>query len=138
MGPPHRGQSEVIGVILLVAVIVTLVFGVGFVALSDLQSQTGDEQRVNIVSNTTASNVTLEHQGGAALDSEDVTLIISDDSEERYTLGNATQEQGADTRRFEPGDRWTRSHTVSGETIRLVVVHDPTNSVLHDETTVVG
>lgn len=135
MGPRSRGQSELIGIVLLIGVITTLFFGVGFVVLSEWQSQANDEKRVTVASTVTADNVTLEHQGGDPIDAADVRIVLGGDSEEEYALENTSQQRGDDEGRFEPGDRWVVSHSVSGDTVRLLVVHDPTNSVLHSETT---
>lgn len=138
MGPRSRGQSETIGVILLIGVVVTLVFLVGFVVFGDFQSQVSDDQRANIDSTTTVDNVTLDHRGGDSMDAADVTVIVSGTDEESGALEDGTLERGTDSGRFDPGDRWTWDHSVSGDTLRLVVVHDPTNTILHEDTTVVG
>jgi flagellin-like protein len=131
----RRGQSETVGIVLLVGVVVVLVFGIGVVFIAEWQAEADDTKRVHVASDVTATSVILEHEGGDSLVAGDVLVILRGESEERATLadGSFTQERGIDDTRFAPGDRWNGTHGVTGDPVRLLVIHEPSDVVLHTE-----
>lgn len=112
----RRGQSEVIGAVLLVALAIVVaaaasefVFGLGIV--------TGGEQAVGpqVVFGTEVDDdgdLTIEHLGGDAVDNSTITILGSESGPIEYDVG----------------DEWTSGETVTldsdgldeGETIRIV------------------
>ena len=120
----RRAQSEVIGVILLTAVIVILVVLVGSVILGSLDTQ--DEPATNLRAEVDATQFTLGHHGGSTLARGDVTVILRDGNTRRRTL----DEFGDGV--FAPGEKINFSHGAA-ETLRVLVIHDPSNTVLYDQ-----
>jgi len=130
-----RAQSEVIGIILLTAVVLILVVGAGGLFLSGLESETDRDPLADLESDVNATVVTLDHQGGDGFDAGDVEVVLrGDDGEFTERLDGGTFLRGSDDTRFVPGDRWRSSpHNRSGE-VRLFVVDRASNTVLHEAT----
>ena len=144
-----RGQSEVIGSILLVAVIVVAVSTIGAIVLSEIGTQ--DEPVSAVVEGSvTAENdgtVQFEHGGGDSVEASDLTVLVANESgpqqEFPFTRGDI---DGDGDERFEQGERWTNStivctsgpcpvHVTSdSERVRIVLVHDPSGTLLFDGT----
>lgn len=125
----HRGQSEVVGVLLLTGVVALLVGLVGVQVLGT--TDRADEPVVALDASVDASSVELQHGGGDGLDSEDVEVVLQGTATERYDLGSFTVVQG-DGGTFEAGERWRHAHSLSGSVRILVVRHGETESVLLD------
>lgn len=136
----ERGQSEVVGSILLVAVIVLGVSIIGAIVLGDIASQ---DQPVSAVieGNATSGTVTFEHGGGDPIATSELRVVVQNDSgasqEIDFTPANITQGDGDD--RFEPGEHWEHHNPYGGsDTVRLVLVHEPTGEVLFEGRRQVG
>lgn len=127
-----RAQSETVGVLLLVAVVVILVLGAGAVVFSNWQSTTASGPQVNVQSTLTNSSLTLEHMGGDTLSSEDVLVVVRTDGEEQ-TLTEFANESNSD--QFGPGTRWQYEGfgPFEGETT-LRVFDESTNTLLYERT----
>lgn len=134
VGQP-RAQSEVVGIVLLTAVVIVLVVGAGGLFLSSLESDTDREPLATLESNVNATVVTLAHQGGDEFDADEVEVVVRGaDGEFTQRLDAGTFLRGADDTRFAPGDRWRSTpHSLSGD-VRLFVVDRPTNTILHEAT----
>jgi len=129
-----RAQSEVIGVVLLVGVFATVAIIVGVVIIQDVTDRADDEPLVDLNATATADNVTLTHAGGDDLTVEDVDVILRQGSDERRDgLETYTEQRGDGDSQFDPGERRNRTHPFSSGTLRVVVVHEPSNAVLLDE-----
>ncbi|MEF8815085.1 MAG: type IV pilin [Halovenus sp.] len=130
-----RAQSEVVGVVLLTAVVVVLVIGAGGLFLSSLDSDTDREPLADLESEVNATVVTLAHQGGDEFDAGDVEVVLRGaDGEFTERLDAGTFLRGADDTRFVPGDRWrSTTHNQSGD-VQLFVVDRATNTILHEAT----
>lgn len=124
-----RAQSEVIGIILLTAVVVILSVVVGGTILTNIDAQ--DEPVANLDVSVNASNVTISHQGGSQLPTTEVTVYFRSGNTERHSLGTFPEQQGDDDGDFDPGERVTRVHNAT-KVITVFVVHDPSNTVLYD------
>jgi len=130
-----RAQSEVVGVALLVGVFALLALLVGTVVIGNVTDQARGDPLAEINASATAENLTLTHSGGDSFDETAITVILRQDGDEtRYGLESFTETRGTDTARFSPGERWTRNHTLQTGLTRVLVVHRPSNTVVHDET----
>jgi flagellin-like protein len=128
----ERGQSEVVGIVLLIAVVTTLVIGAGAVVIADWQSQTDQETLVNVQSNLTATELTLQHMGGETLPPEDV-LVVLQGADRELRLDDSGFSATPD--RFERGSTWEYSSfspPLDGE-ITLRVFDTSGNTLLHEK-----
>jgi PKD repeat protein len=132
MEPRTRAQSETVGVVLLTGVVLLVAVGVGGVVVSNVVSQAEDAPSVNVEGQATTQYVTIDHAGGDGLATADVAVVLDGARRERYSLGSFTQRVGDDGSRFEPGDTWRRANDVDGGRIRILVVHEPSNTVLDE------
>lgn len=134
MGLATRAQSEVIGAVLLVGIVVVMATVVGAGIVSNLTGET-DEQtpRVDFVVEVTDVNLTLTHNGGTTLTATDVRVRLTTDSGEtsfRMDGDNITDGDGA----FEPGERFRRAHGLAGDDMDVFVVETETGTLLLDTT----
>lgn len=131
-----RGQSEVVGSLLLVAVTVIAVSTVGTIAFSGILSEEGSVSVVIDGEVTTESDGTIrfQHGGGDSLAVADVTIVTRSESTDRRLLFTAGDVRGDGDEYFDPGERWiNRSVTFEdGERVQLLLVHEPTETVLYD------
>ncbi|WP_302081330.1 PKD domain-containing protein [Salinibaculum rarum] len=134
MTPNTRGQSETIGVVLLTGVIVVVAVVAGFVMVTNVSSQTTSAPLLDIDANATTQNITIEHTGGNDLNAADVDIILRGDSTVRYSLESFTEVTGSDGTRFTPGNKWQRTHGISGERMEVLVVHTPSNAIVARDT----
>ncbi|MFC7071740.1 type IV pilin [Halovenus rubra] len=128
----ERGQSEVIGIVLLLAVVVTLVLGAGAVIIADWQSQTDQETLVNVQSNLTATELTLQHMGGESLPPKDV-LVVLDGANRELRLDDSGF--NGTPARFKAGSSWEYSSfspPLTGE-VTLQVFDTAENTLLHQK-----
>ncbi|QSG15668.1 PKD domain-containing protein [Halapricum desulfuricans] len=133
-----RAQSEVVGVALLVGVFALLALLVGTVVIGNVTDQASNEPLAEINTSATAENLTLTHGGGDGFEETAITVILRQNGDEtRYGLESFTENRGSDTARFSAGERWVRSHTLTTGLARVLVVHEPSNAVVHDEQIVV-
>lgn len=120
-----RSQSEVTGIVLMTAVVVILMAIIGVVVLSSVDTQ--NEPVVNLDVSVNSSTVTVEHHGGSSLKVNNTILIIQGD---KKTLSMSTI-QGDQDWLFEAGEVLRYPYTSNG-TVRILIVHRSTNTVLSD------
>lgn len=128
----ERGQSEVVGTLLLVAVIVVAATAVGTFVLLSLSDEPAPP-RVELSAAVDESDVTVTHEAGEPLDLRDIQLVV------RH--GDQQQTLDFESGRLEPGESVTRAHgltVTTGDRVDVVVVHVPTRTVLLDANRVVG
>lgn len=127
---PSRAQSEVVGVTILTGVVVIAALTVGAVIIA----QTGgdDGPTTDLVLEVTASDVALTHNGGDTLALGDLTVVLDADGSERRFTPDAANTSDGDAR-LRPGDRISRAHGFPSDDLGVMVVHDPSNSVLVDD-----
>lgn len=131
----ERGQSEVIGIVLLIGVVVTLVFGAGMVLFADWQSETEREHRMNVESDVTAVGMTLEHMGGASAAADELEIVLQGDVEKRLSV----DEFDTAGERFEPGDSWDNSfEEVKSGIVDVLLIRTDSNTVVHEATYEIG
>lgn len=124
--PVCRGQSEVIGVVLLTGIMVITVGLVGAFVLANVDDRPGPT--ADFVVTVESSSLEVAHDGGTPLALEDVEVVL--DGETRIPLEDFTELQGNGNARFDPGEIREHGHSAA-ETIRVAVVHEPSNTVLH-------
>lgn len=126
-----RGQSEVLGSVLLVAVIVVAVSSIGVIAFTGMLSEAEPVSAV-VEPAVTPESIAFRHGGGDPLAPSDLEVVArSNSSLQRVPFENGTTSGEAD--RFEPGDRWVHPHSFGDdERVRLILIHEPTNAVLFD------
>lgn len=132
MGPrsnSQRGQSETIGVVLLLAVVLTLLVGAGAVLIADWYADTERDTQVAVDSNLTETNLTLRHMGGDPLDPADVRVVVRE-ADEDLTLADPNVNGTAD--RFEPGSIWEYSFSSLPDEVTVQVFDTSTNTLLHE------
>jgi flagellin-like protein len=135
----RRGQSEVLGVVLLVGVTVVGATAAGALVL-DTAVPRGDAPAAELSVNVTTTAVELLHDGGGDLAGRDLRATVT----VAGATTNATWATGAlpgGDDRFEPGDRWRTNWTwvdaspTPGDDVTVLLVHEPSNTVLVRETT---
>lgn len=128
---PARAQSDVLGVVALAAVAIVLAAGIGVFLFSET---TGDDERESVIvdvdSSVTDDRLTVSHDSGNVLDPEAVSVLV-DGNRTRGTFELASSPAAGEE--FAAGDRWVVGPglNLTGQ-FRVVVVHDPTNAVLHE------
>jgi flagellin-like protein len=136
-----RAQSEVVGVVLLTAVVVVLVSVVGAGVITNFSSQAeAGTVSADAGVNITADNVTITHRGGDILADSVVEVIVRNGSaERRYELSTDTIARTGDgDGRFDPGERAVFAHSLRG-TVSVLVVDTERNAVIgRGETRVSG
>lgn len=133
MGLGRRGESEVIGTLLMALVIVALVtligvFGIIPLATGDVATPTVD-LRVTVTPDATV----VHHDGGDRIPSRELDLIIARDDGTRTRMtfsdlhGPTFADGDAVTYSFPPGEQLN-----PGDRIQVLVVHRPSSSLLFD------
>lgn len=126
----NRAQSEAVGTVLLLAMVVIGVSVVGYVVLGAIEPD--DSPTADVEATVTDSDVTLGHRGGEPLAGDELTVVLRyDGSESRYDFA-ADGSYGADAV-FDPGEQWRLDGSIPyapGDRVEVLVVHDPSNTVL--------
>jgi len=130
VSPPTRAQSEVVGVILLVGVVVVIVGVVGAVLFSDAFGGEDRRDLVSVESDLSADAVRIEHAGGKSYDASEVDVVLTGNSTTRLALSAFDNTSGD---RFDAGSEWQTSVNLSRGEVRLFVVHRPSGTGLHEE-----
>jgi len=126
-----RAQSEVTGVAFLTGVVVVVALVVGAFVIADA-GETDDGPTADLLVDVSAENVTLTHNGGKPLVLADLRVVLRTDATERSFGPAPTNVTGGDAT-LDPGERIRRTHGVSPGALTVVVVHDPSNTVVADE-----
>ena len=136
-----RAQSEVVGVVLMTAVVVLFMTTFGVYYLGELDSDRGSA-RANVHTSVTTDHIVVAHGGGDALDADTTRVIVRVAGKPNVEIDNsiaalAARSNGSsssDDGDFEPGERltWSTSLTTDDE-VELYVVDNATNTVLFDD-----
>ena len=128
---PDRAQSEVIGVVILIGVVVTMVGIVSVVILAD----TGGEGSVltDVTVEANGTHLQVVHMGGDSIPVGDLEVVLDGSSEADRIRVDAVNLSGDDGR-FGPGDRLVRTHGLDGDRTRVAVVHGGENTVVAEAT----
>ncbi|MFB6108045.1 MAG: type IV pilin [Haloplanus sp.] len=125
-----RGQSESLGSLLLVAIVVLLMSTVGYYYLGSIGGQDGPT--ANIDGTVTASTVTFSHGGGDAIPGDELTVVLRYDGTEQRDDFETAGHYGDDDV-FEPGEQWRLDGAPpydAGDRVEVLLVHDPSGTVL--------
>ena len=136
MSEPERSQSELVGIVLLTAVIVTLASVVGVFLLGSFQSESEDDPNVLIQSEINETYLTVAHNGGDSFSAPDVEVILRNSDEIRVRLPDGQFVAGSDTSVFEPGDVWRYNYTgqaLSSGEVRLLVFDQDAGTLLYQD-----
>jgi len=132
MGTDSRSQSEVIGVVLLTAVVVVLVALIGAVVLSERleDGETRIDVRVGVDQTEDNTTVIVQHHGGPTVDTADVRVIVEAEDREEFRLNAAEPEQD----RFGAPDilRYNDFEAQFTGIVEVIVVYVPEGTVLHE------
>ena len=131
----ERAQSELVGNILLIGVVVLVATAVSIGITTNLTNSgvSSDETvRVNLLVDVTPTNLTLTHNGGSELTIGDVRIRLSTASGSTEFSMDAANVTGGDT--YEAGDVFHRAHGLSGDTMTVVVIDTDSNAVILDTT----
>lgn len=123
-----RAQSESIGVILLVAVVIISISAGGVYALGTV-TQSTDAPNAAVTGEIGTDGIALSHQGGDSLPSDDLRLIVRvNGSETEVAWADGTLSGSDDT--FGPGEEWNVSQSYDpGSLVAVILVDKPSNSV---------
>ena len=132
----QKSQSELVGVILLVGIVVTVILAASVFLVPQFLAGS-DDVRIAIDAEATTQNVVIWHTDGNTVAAADIDIILRADDETRENLAtNFVQQRGTDSTTFEAGDQWLRAgHGIAGDRMEILVVHVPTNQIV-DRTTV--
>ena len=123
-----RGQSPVIGNILLVSIVVILAAVMGVAVLSFTETVDTSPPSVSIETTIDESDVTVRHSVGEVLDPTAIDIIVEGPNATiRYPLENFRGDAGET---FEAGDVIQLSHGVSAGRVEVRVVHLPSDTVV--------
>lgn len=128
-GSNTRAQSEVIGVALLTGVVAIVAFTAG--ALIIAGAGPSDDPTTAIRVETAPGNITISNNGGETVALSDLRVVFRQGATERRFTPDPTNATGGDS--FEPGDSLRRKHAFAPGDLTVIVVHDPSNSVLLDD-----
>jgi hypothetical protein len=110
--------------------VVVVVSVVGYAVLGTIEPD--DDPTADIGVTVTDETVTVVHRGGDPLAGDDLTVVLrADGTETRYDFATDGT-YGADAA-FDPGERWRLDGSVpydTGDRIKVIVVHEPSNAVL--------
>jgi len=126
---PDRAQSEVVGSVLVIGLVVVVVGIAGAAALGPVTSGT-DGVRAEITGGVGTDELTLAHQGGDSLPGEDLRLIVRvNGSETSLDWADGTLSGGDDV--FDSGEGWRVDRDVHADSVVAVtLIHEPSNTVL--------
>jgi hypothetical protein len=133
---PDRAQSELVGAILVLGLVVVSVGVAGAYAMGTVTQSTDTPDTV-ITGQIGTDGITLSHQGGDSLPSDELRLVVRvNGSETGLAWSDGTLSGGDDV--FDPGEGWTASESYDpGSLVTVRLVDEPTNTVLfRTETTV--
>ncbi|WP_423750906.1 type IV pilin [Salinirarus marinus] len=142
MGGDDRAQSEVVGNVLIVGIVVIGVSVAGAFYLSTIGSEDETFADVEVtLSNTSGPQATFTHQGGDAVDSSSLVVRVTRNGASLSPTLDPDASRGLADGRFDPGDHRVYNLTSPGPTpvqdgdaIRAILTTSSTDTVLVDET----
>jgi hypothetical protein len=131
----NAGQSETLGLLVMVGVVLVLAATVSIFVLSDFGGQ-DEPEFTNIDIDMSVDTVTVSHEGGDTLSPDNIRVVVSSQANrsEVNLLGGFTFDQPAETDSFSSGEQFVRAQGgpyVGAMTV--AVVHEPTNTVIEEE-----
>ncbi|MFW6321906.1 MAG: type IV pilin N-terminal domain-containing protein [Halohasta sp.] len=133
MTDSSRGQSEVVGTVLLAGIVVLAISIFGVMALNSIDYE--ERQLTDVSVAVTTENVTVAHAGGEPIAAGNLVAVISFEGDrERYSAADAGVSDPVRT-----GDEWVIDSGLPygaadrGEFVSVRVIAVNTNEVLYDE-----
>jgi hypothetical protein len=138
MSGPDRAQSELVGTVLLVGLVLISITVTGGALLANLSQQAeGLDQPSKFETTLDSNSLTITHYGGTDVALSDLVLVVRQgDVEQRYTLSDPADRLRADLDTndlFEGGESITVSHSYTGDVRILLIDTSAGGSVLYDE-----
>lgn len=139
-GTHSRSQSEVIGVVLLTAVVVLVVTVAGAIVLTNFQSDADDQgPRINVDSSLSNTSLTIRHQGGHTVPADEFNVLLEGERSYQISLDFFNKSTGSNQdatiadESFSPGTKWsyTFNETLSGS-YDLRIVHPDSGRIVHE------
>lgn len=130
-----RAQSEVVGTVLLIGVVTLTVSVAGVGVLSSMQASTDDPQ-ATLDGRLTGSSLELVHRGGDSLNESELDIRLSNDST-ASTVGFEDGEivAGDSDGEFKRGELWRDTTAIPSDSrLDVWVIHDPTDTILYEDT----
>ena len=130
-----RAQSETIGSVLLLALVVILVSTIGLAGLAAIGTFAPVEPAASVgvdgVVDDGELTLVVVHEGGDALAPDEVVLLVGEgEDRQRLELADAT----GDDSTFRPGERRKLTAGPFDPPVRVLVVHAPSGKTLDDGT----
>lgn len=136
----ERGQTSTTGSLLLVVVVIVFVGTTGLWILSTTDELAGlaglsESTGASLSVGYERGNVTVEHQGGSAVDIDATTVVLSSGGQtKRVPLSAFAVVDGDGDDTLEAGERLTYAHTSRGERLGVLLVDEPSGGPLLDTT----
>lgn len=137
MGAAQRGQSEVLGGILLAGIVVLAASAFSVAYFATISADGGPA--VEVVGDATRDTLFLDHTAGESVSTASLRVVWRNAS----TADSIDFENGSLTgtdATFDPGDRWTAPPFPDGgqfaanESVALYLIHEPSDKVLYSGT----
>ena len=132
-----RGQSETVGTILLIGLVLIAVTISGAIILSNyLNQEAVNEPLVDLeIESEDGDNINVQHMGGESIDTETMEVIVNNSVIGSFADANSFD--GDQDGRFVTGESVTFASGISEGTIEVLVVDQETNTVVErDEITI--
>lgn len=132
MDSSNRGQSEMVGTVLMIGIVVLAVTGLGITGLSLLAVDDAPSAMFSVDVYENATVVT--HGGGDTVDPSTLVVRLTvDGTPLRYSVADDGLREPA-TAQFRPGDRWALTEPGlpydPGDEVEVWLIHTPSNSIL--------
>ena len=129
-----RGQSEILGSLLMVAIVVVLGVVLTVAAFAFLEGGEAADP-VSLTTGVDAENVTVGHQAGRTIDVTQTTVILRQGStERRIPLTDFQRVSGSADGTMVAGDVLKSGHDLDSGSVDVLVVDENHNQVLSEET----
>lgn len=133
LGGAVRSQSETLGILVLVGVVLVLAAAIAVFLVAD----TGPEEEprlANINIDATVDTITVEHEGGDTLRPEELqVIVITETGRSEVDLLDFQFQQPTDASDFTSGERFGRANGPYVGTVSVLLVHRPTETIIADE-----
>jgi PKD repeat protein len=131
-----RSQSQVIGSVLLISLVVVTAGIIGYATLDLTEPTSQPSADLNVDIDPGSDSITVDHQGGETLVSEDLTVVVGDENGDQTRVDASTLTGSADGN-LSAGQSVTDTEAVGnldGELATVSVVHEPSGTVVEQQT----
>jgi len=117
-----------------VALVVVLAAAVGVFVFADSSDSDDDAVLATLDSDVTVSTLTVSHSGGDTLDPENVRVVLEGNTTIHDSSLAAFSDPASSNETVDAGDTWQQTLTRFISEAQLRVIHEPTNTILHEQT----